>query len=458
MKTKSIKFIALLLSVVLLASVFAPFAVAAPAQEGLFEPDVPIDAGAYMLIALDDAHTLIAQKNKDKVKYPASLTKIATTMVTLENVQNLQEQVSVSQSAIDAIAGRDAQAAGLKAGQSVSYEQLLYLTMVYSACDACQVLAESVGKTEQHFAEMMNEWAASVGCQNTHFTNPDGLHDENHYTTAADMALMALAAINNETFLKLCTPTQYTFGETTFKHTNFMLDSEQPLYYYAYAKGIKTGSTQQAGYCVITMGEKDNMKYLAVVMDSPLKYIDGNECKGSFLDAKSLLEWGFAFKTATIASSSQEVKTIAVTDAKDADSVALVPKEDVQFSVPQNFNEADVTIVPADEPDTLYAPVKQGDVVCKADIIYNGQKLATTELVAASDVKLSVLSKIHRLNKAFITNHPIWFTLIVLVVLAVVFLIVQAVRRKKAKKRLAEKRRRRAMQQRMRDRNDNESF
>ena len=154
------------------------------AQGATYTPDVALYSKAYMLINLDDdTHPVVAEKNSGERIYPASLTKIVTAMVALQNVKDLSAEVEVSKQAYDTLLGTGAQVAGLKIGDVLTVEELLYLTMVHSACDATEVLAEYVGGTRYEFVKMMNDYVASLGCTDTHFENPDGLHDDNHYTT-----------------------------------------------------------------------------------------------------------------------------------------------------------------------------------------------------------------------------------------------------------------------------------
>ncbi|MBR2730823.1 MAG: D-alanyl-D-alanine carboxypeptidase, partial [Clostridia bacterium] len=262
---------ALLLALLLAAACALP-AFSAPAltqEAGLYAADVQPEAEAYLLVSLDDpAHPVIAQKNKDMREYPASLTKIATAAVVLDHVRDLQQTTVVSQRALDALADTGAQTVDLAAGDRVTYEELLYLTMVYSACDACLVLSEAVGGTEEHFVEMMNAWAEGLGCHDTHFVNSHGLHEDDHYSTAADLARMTLAALENDAFLKFAGATSYTFRGKTYEHTNVLLLPDERSEYYPYAQGIKTGTTKKAGSCLITKGEKDGCSYLAVLLDS----------------------------------------------------------------------------------------------------------------------------------------------------------------------------------------------
>lgn len=438
----------LLLCVLLLLAAFAPAASAAVAlqtEDGLFVPDEMPDAAAFMLISLDGgANRVIAQKNKDQRQYPASLTKIAAAAVALAQIRDLQETVTVSQRALDALADTGAQVAGLQAGDRVTYEELLYLTMVYSACDACQVLAEAVGGTAARFVEMMNDWAAQQGCTGTHFVNAHGLHEDDHYSTAADLARITLAALENDAFLRFAGATSYTFRGQTFLHTNVMLQKSEPKYYYAYAQGIKTGTTRKAGSCLITKGVKDGRSYLAVLLGSDFYYNSrGVAVKGVFDDARALFDWAFdALSERVIADSSREAARIPVLDGKDAESVALVPAAPVTALAPIAAAPEEFELRAVNAPATLEAPVQRGDTVCTCEIYYHGKLLAETMLVAADGVTLSVAARMHRLTAAFVAAHPLVTALLVLVVLAVLFLICILLLRARAQRRRRAARRR----------------
>ena len=414
------------------------------ANEAMYKVSSKVYADAYMLINLDDASfPVIAAKNKDKKKYPASLTKIVTAIVTINNVKDLQAKTVVSKEAILALSGTGAQVAGLKPGEELTIETLLYLTMVHSACDACQVLAEYVAGSVEQFVAMMNDWAKSVGCTNTNFVNPDGLHDDNHYTTAQDMALITLAAIQNETFNQIACTKTYDYGKYTFIHTNFMLDKFHVTYYYPYAEGIKTGSTTEAGYCVITKAAKDGYNYLAVVMDAPIKKLKGYDTKCSFIDAASLFDWAFdSLKYATVIRQNDLVSEVAVNDGKDADTVQLVAEKDVTTLVPTALDASAVMMKPIDQRESLDAPITKGEKICTAEIIYAGQVIAKTNLVAAKTVELSTFLKIINALKKFFTNKIVIAVIVLAILLLILYVVMFIMRLKKDKKRIAEKRRR----------------
>ncbi|MCI6254915.1 D-alanyl-D-alanine carboxypeptidase family protein [Eubacterium coprostanoligenes] len=419
------------------------FCVPFTAKAATYTPNVKIYADAYMLISLDDdSHPVVAEKNADKRKYPASLTKIVTTMVTLNKVQNLSQTTTVSKSAIEALYGTGAQVAGLKIGQTITIEELLYLTMVHSACDACQVLAEFVSGSVPAFVEEMNNWVKSLGCKDTNFVNPDGLHDPNHYTTPSDMAKITLAAMKNEIFNKISSTQQYKFGKLNFIHTNYMLDKFHVTYYYPYAQGIKTGSTEQAGYCVITKASKGGYNYLAIVMDSPIEVLDGIKTKCSFIDAKSLFNWAFdSLKYTTVVRKNDIAYELPVNNGKDADTVQLVVKDDVTTLVPSTLDPSNVIIEPVDPPESLDAPVTKDDFVCKANVIFGEKTIVTVDLVAAKTVELSTFLKILNALKKFFTNKIVLTVLGVIVLLAILYIVTFVRRLRRDKERVAKRRR-----------------
>ncbi len=405
-----------------------------------YEPDKTIYAQAYMLINLDDeSYPVVAEKNPDERLYPASLTKIVTAMVVLNNVKDLNAKTKMSQSAFDATLGTGAQVAGIEVGEELTIDMLLQLTLVYSACDACQILAEYVAGNTTAFVSMMNEWVKSLGCKDTNFVNPDGLHDDNHYSTARDMSTITLAALKNSDFVKYSTQTQVSYNGMILNHTNLMLLPGYVSYYYEYAQGIKTGSTDEAEYCVITKASKNGYNYLAVVMKSPRQAINGEsyESKCSFIDAKSLFEWAFdSLKYTTLINESEVISEIPVENGKDADSVQLVAKENINVIVPAGLDKSAVIYDIVESPEFLNAPVTKGQSVCKANVIYGDMVIATVELVAANDVELSTFLKVINAIKAFFGSTAVKIIIVtaVLLVLIYIFLFISN-QRKKQKRR-----------------------
>lgn len=390
-----------------------------------------------MLINLDDdSYPVVAQKNIDERLYPASLTKIVTAMVTLENVKDVSVKTKMSQVAYDASVGTGAQVAGITVGEELSVDTLLYLTMVHSACDACEVLAEFVGGTKENFVKMMNDWVKKVGCNDTNFTNPSGLHDDNHYTTARDMSKITLAALKNANFVKYSTTTEYEYKGYTLPHTNLMLHPGYVTYYYEYAQGIKTGSTEQAEYNVIVKASKDGYNYLAIVMKSPQQKIKNQSylTKCSFVDAKSLFEWAFdSLKYTTIVAKDEVIGEVSVENGKDADTVALVAANDTNVIVPVGLDKSAVIIEIQEKPSSLQAPVTKGQKVCSANIIYGDEVIASVPLVAAKTVELSTFLKVINAIKAFfgLTVVKVILVIAFLAIVLYVYIFFKSLNKKK---------------------------
>ena len=390
-----------------------------------------------MLINLDDdSYPVVAQKNIDERLYPASLTKIVTAMVTLENVKDVNVKTKMSQAAYDASVGTGAQVAGITVGEELSVDTLLYLTMVHSACDACEVLAEFVGGTKENFVKMMNDWVKKVGCNDTNFTNPSGLHDDNHYTTARDMSKITLAALKNANFVKYSTTTEYEYKGYTLPHTNLMLHPGYVTYYYEYAQGIKTGSTEQAEYNVIVKASKDGYNYLAIVMKSPQQKIKNQSylTKCSFVDAKSLFEWAFdSLKYTTIVAKDEVIGEVSVENGKDADTVALVAAKDTNVIVPVGLDKSAVIIEIQEKPSSLQAPITKGQKVCSANIIYGDEVIASVPLVAAKTVELSTFLKVINAIKAFfgLTVVKVILVIAFLAIVLYVYIFFKSLNKKK---------------------------
>lgn len=436
------KFVSLILAFII--AVIPVFFGAFSADAAVYQPDVELYSEAYMLINLDDdSYPVVAEKNQDEKMYPASLTKIVTAIVTLNNVSNLQEQVTVSEAAFNILLGTGAQVAGLEIGDTLTVEQLLYLTMVHSACDASEVLAEYVGGTRDNFVKMMNDYAASLGCTGTNFVNPDGLHDENHYTTASDLAKITLDALKNSTFTKIAYTVEYEYDGMNYYNTNLMLRRGYLSYYYEYAKGIKTGSTSEAGYCVITTASKDGYNYLAIVLGAPvIDYNnDGYEEKCSFIDAATLFKWAFgSLKYSTVIEQNEVLDEVPVENGKDADTLRLVAGEDVTAIVPNGLDRSNIVIKAKNRPESVNAPIEKGDAVCTADIIYADQVVAEVQLVAADTVELSTFLTVLNAIKHFfsLTAVKIIIAVIVIGVAAYIGLFIYKSNEKKARKRRAD--------------------
>lgn len=218
--------------------------------------------------------TILYEKNKDKRQYPASITKVMTGLLALEN-SSLSETVTYSEKAVTNLE-TGASNIGLKAGEKLSMEDSLYAILLMSANEACNGVAEHIGGSVENYVDMMNERAKELGCTGTHFANTNGLWMENHYTTAYDMALIAREAYKNPTFAKITGTKRYNIEKTNkskirylYNHHGMLYASTFSQYLYEYCVGGKTGYTAKCRYTLVTYAKKDDMMLVSVIMKAP---------------------------------------------------------------------------------------------------------------------------------------------------------------------------------------------
>lgn len=406
------------------------------------ELNCPID---YM-ISLDDGSEVIS-KNAEKRAAPASITKITTALVVLQNCPDLTKTVTVSESAIKSLANTGSSLSGLKEGEQMSIADLLHCLLIPSGNDAAVVLAEYVGGSEEKFVEMMNACVKKLGCENTHYDNPHGLDSETHYTTAKDISIIAREALKYSEFKNIVSMPEYKLAATNMNNerklvnTNFMLNKVYVTYYRDFVKGIKTGHTDNSGYCVVTYASKDGYNYLAVAMggdyrDSDKDNIQENQ---SFMDSIRMYEWAFGnLSYELVAAKDQIVSDVNVNYSWKTDHMRLVPKQDFRTLVPTGTNEGSVLIEPIDKPDTVNAPIKKGDTVCQAKVIYADKEIARIDLVYAESVNRNYFLYALSLLKRLFSNivFKILLALAVLGVAVYVILVLRSNKRRPKKEQL----------------------
>lgn len=245
-----------------------------------YDPEHPEDLYPDQLYALSailmtqDKGEVIFEKDADTIRYPASMTKILTVLLGIMFVDDLEQKVTVSETAINVPS--DSSTMYLKADEEVRFIDILYGTMLLSANDGANVIAETVSGDIPRFIQLMNESAAAMGCLNTHFVNAHGYHDDNHYSTARDIAIIAREAMKNDVFREIAGTVTYQIprsnkqrARTITTKSEYMLTGteEKPnKYYFEYASGIKTGSHSHSGYCFAGAASKDGVNLISVVM------------------------------------------------------------------------------------------------------------------------------------------------------------------------------------------------
>lgn len=360
-----------------------------------------------LLISLDYG-TVVYEKNADKVTAPSSLVKIVTAIMALDYYGNdgLDTVITADYDAIVSVPFGSV-ASGLIAGENLTVEQLLYYILVQSANDATHILAYQIGSENlrdglsplESFVAMMNDFAKEKGCENTVFADCTGLDNVGNRSTARDIAKLSAYAAKNETFMKMCSTLYYEMPATNKNYARPLTTANQIImssteYYYRYANGMKTGSSDK-GECLVATSRKDGYNYLAVVMESPIETVDDEkQIDYSFKDAQALLKWANT-ELSYIEIVNENTITgieVYVENGKGVDYVRLVPSAQIKELVPSSIKDSDIEFVIENGalPEKLPAPVSKGYAVCKAKVVYDGRVLGEVQLVCANSVERSV--------------------------------------------------------------------
>lgn len=389
-----------------------------------------------------NAGAVVYEKNSNKRSYPASTTKIMTFIITAENVSDLENtSVTIKQ---DIISGLDLESTvmGLSShiGEKVSVKDLLYGLMLPSGNDAALVLADYVGGGISGFVEKMNAKAVELGCKNTHFANPHGLYDTNHYSTAHDMALIAKHAMKIKGFMDICNTVYYTpDGFKTLHNTNYMLDSEAEggQYYYQYTKGIKTGYLDEAGKCLVTSSDKNGDKYLCVCLGAAFSYAEN--VNYAMKDSAKLYDWAYKnLGVQTIYGTADSLASVDVKYVRNGKTLEAVPEKEISAFLPNNYDKKKLK-VEINCPEQVDAPVTQGDVLGTVSVKYEDLDLGLTNLVAAEDVERDISPL-----EVFVMEHMQLIIIVsaVLVLIIVLLIVLISVRRKARRRSRSSKGRR----------------
>ena len=359
-----------------------------------------VDSAAAILIESSSGRILY-EKNAYEKMYPASTTKVLTAILTLENCK-LSDVATVSSTALDTIPNGYV-TANLQVGEQLTIKDLLYALMVKSANDTAVVLAEHISGSVENFSILMNQKAKEIGCLNTNFVNPNGIHHPDHYSTAYDLSLMTQYCMKNEIFRKIVSTTSYTLPATnmyssedrTFSNTNSLIivnkNNRADNYYYKNAIGIKTGFTSQAKNCLIAGSLQDGLEFISVILGAGLTDAGLSQ---RYLDTINLLNYGYDnFALTKVKEPNNVATTIEVDKAtRETKSLDLLVKEEITVI---NNKTTDVNLI---EPEiilkeNLIAPIAKGDVV--GTIKYNVDDMEySSDLLAAHDVEKSDFSTI----------------------------------------------------------------
>lgn len=445
-----------------------------------------------------DTDTVVYSLNPDQELPMASMTKIMSYIVAYEAIPDIENtKITVPQSVADELEGTGSSLADVQVGEEFTGKQLLYLMMVPSGNDAALTLAkyvdglyetgqikpkakeydpsssssESSAVSSQasqtvsselssspeegeenlpdsqsgpdptdytgrsYFVQLMNEKAMELGCEHTHFTNPHGLHNPSHYTTAREMAVITKYAMTLPYFTEITGTSAYLQAATnlnsqerTVYTTNKMLtdyaDENGISYYYQSATGIKTGSLDESGYCITASATAYGYTYIVVAMGCPMYDEDGMETDvhGEMLDARSLFRWAVtALEKKTVAAQGDILSSVKLEYAFQKDELRLAAGENASVMLPSTVDATSIVVTP-NKPESVQAPVRKGEQIGTASLSYAGEVIATVPLVAAESVAKSDLVEGWEQGKDLVTSP--WFMVIIAVIAALIIVYI----------------------------------
>ena len=434
----------LFLSIIIIISIFTGVL---PASALTYEPDFDVAANAVYMVNTDTGQVMY-EKNADLQLEPASLTKIMTAILTIENVEDMHaESTYLKMNLNEMIVGKNASTGGFWPNDEASIYDILNAMLIQSAAECSLMLADYVGDgSVNHFISMMNDRAIELGCTGTNFSNTHGLSDPNNYTTARDMAIIAKHAMTLPDFREIVARTSYTIdllnkdNDITVYTTNYMISKGYPDYYYSPTQGIKTGTLNER--YLATQAKYNGYTYLLILLDVPKYHPDGttimddggNQKRLEFLLAQDLFDWAFdSFDVRTIVEEGEDREEIHVKYSFDKDFVRLETGEEISILLHNGVELSSVQYVP-ELPEYLEAPIQAGQHVGNlkmilADEVIGVVPLLTTHAVEADDflIWLDWLDNI---------MHAYWFKfLIVFCVLITITYIMLLIRLNRAKKR-----------------------
>lgn len=418
------------LALCLLAGLLTPVSVAGATSVD----DYSVAAKSAILVDADYGEVLFEQNAHEQMA-PASITKIMTGLIIIEAIEagtlTLDQPITAGAEVNDKmIAG--ASTADIKPGEVLPLGDVLRCALIPSANEACNVLAVALSGSIPAFVDKMNERARELGCENTHFNNPHGLPDPQHYTTAYDISLISLEAMKYPLFREIVSSKSYEVPPTNMHDKRVLHDTNALIsnfnktgYLYNNATGIKTGYTDDAGYCLASSATKGDRSLVAVVLGCErTPGTTGSEGFTYFTESKKLLEWGFSnFSRRTILDATDPLLTVNVRLSEQAEKVVAEPSGSIDATLPNDVTPEDFTIVPTSlYPDGMDAPVKKGQVLGKVTVSYGGKEYGTLDLVAVADVERSEF--LYRLDQVKQFFSQFWVKLVLLAVLLIVLILV----------------------------------
>ena len=395
------------------------------------------EARAALLIDVGTGEVLLDQNGHER-NFPASITKVMTALLTLEAVRDgklsLDQEIVASDSAFEGLAA-DGSTANIKPGEAMSVENLLNCLLIVSANEAANILAEAVAGDVPSFVALMNRRAGELGCSDTHFANPSGLHNNEHYTSAWDIYTFTSEALKYDTFRTIVARKAYDVPPTNVSKaralhtTNYLISNWRTRgYVYEYATGGKTGSTPEAGYCLVATAEKGTRSLISVVLGAERVTLeDKTVLTKSFSETIRLFDHGFDdFKSMDLIDTGEYIQEVPVELSSETNYVVIHPAEGIRRMVPAELEPADLERDITLFSESVDAPIAEGDVLGSMRISYDGVDYGTVDLVALNDVSASWLLTKEREAKEFFSQAWVKVAAAAAAVLAVSLIVLHA--------------------------------
>ncbi len=328
-----------------------------------------VSAESAVLLDAEDLEVLSA-KNADKKMAMASTTKIMTALVAIENC-DIDKKIEVAPDAV----GVEGSSVYLYAGETLTLSELLYAMLLESANDAAAAIAIGIGGSIEGFCALMNEKASALGLVSTHFTNPHGLYDEAHYTTARELGIIAAHALGNTTLREIFA-TKKAIISSSAEHVRYLYNHNKMLSLYDGAIGVKTGFTKKSGRCLVSAAERDGLTLVCVTLNAP----------DDWRDHTSMLDWGFQnFRAVTFAEAGEFSYKMDIVGA-EREYVNLVNSEAMRARIgADNMSNAKFSVLLPHRFE--YAPIHAGDVCGEVLCYVDGKCVASSKLVYSSGVE-----------------------------------------------------------------------
>ncbi len=401
--------------------------------------DIDIDATAVLLLD-GESEAVLYEKNAHERRYPASITKVMTALLVVEAIDRgelrLEQEITASANAVSSLPA-DASTAGIDPGETLTVEQLLYCLLVVSANEVGNIFAEELCGTVTAFVAEMNERAEELGCEDTHFVNTSGLPDDNHYSTAWDIWLITREAMKYDLFMTVCNTKAYSIADDPatpdidesheLHSTNLLISNWRALgYLYSGAQGIKTGTTDAAGHCLVSTAVRADRSLVSVMLgcEAVPDPINGGKVANTFIETPRLFDWGFAnFSLRTILTADEMICEVPVALSQQTNYVVVRPAEDTAAVLPNDLEVEDLERVIKLDREVVNAPIMAGDRLGEITLCYGDTEYATVPLLAMTDVSASRFLIMKTAIITFFSNRLVHIALVLLAIIVILLFL-----------------------------------